>query len=45
MGNFKGSIYSSSLQMTTAVNIIIPERSNDVDPIIEGKPRVLFLLH
>lgn len=45
MGNFKGNFYSASLKMTTQINVIFPERSNDVDPIIEGQPRVLVLLH
>jgi len=45
MGIFKGNFYSSSLKMATTINIIFPDRSNDVDPIIEGEPRVLYLLH
>lgn len=45
MGVFKGNYYAKSLGMTTSLNIIIPEPSCDVDPIIEGKPAVLFLLH
>ncbi|MBR3005822.1 MAG: hypothetical protein IKH68_04115 [Erysipelotrichaceae bacterium] len=46
MGVFKGNYYDKSLGMTTSLNIIIiPEPSCDVDPIIEGKPAVLFLLH
>ncbi len=45
MGVFKGNYYAKSLGMTTNLNIIIPEPSCDVDPIIEGKPAVLFLLH
>ncbi|MBR3250129.1 MAG: prolyl oligopeptidase family serine peptidase [Erysipelotrichaceae bacterium] len=45
MGLFKGTIYSSSLKMNTGVNIIFPERSNDVDPLFEDRPKVLYLLH
>ena len=45
MGNFKGNFYSSALKMTTQINVIFPERSNDVDPVVEGEPRVLLLLH
>jgi S-formylglutathione hydrolase FrmB len=45
MGNFKGNFYSTALKMTTQINVIFPERSNDVDPVIEGEPRVLLLLH
>lgn len=45
MGIFKGNFYSSSLKMTTSVNVIFPEHSNDVDPVIEGEPKVLYLLH
>ena len=45
MAIFSGSIHSSSLKMTTKLNIIFPDRSNDVDPVIEGKAKVLYLLH
>lgn len=45
MGIFKGDFYSNSLKMTTSINVIFPERSNDVDPITEGEPKVLYLLH
>ena len=31
--------------MNTGVNIIFPERSNDVDPLFEDRPKVLYLLH
>lgn len=45
MGLFHGSFYSHSLQMTTQLNVIFPEESNDVTPLIQGSPRVLYLLH
>ncbi len=45
MGDFRGNFYSSSLKMTTQIDVIFPDRSNDVDPIVEGVPRTLFLLH
>ena len=45
MGNFKGNFYSKTLKMTTQINVIFPERSNDVDPVVEAEPRVLLLLH
>ena len=45
MGCFKGDFYSSALKMNTGINVIFPERSNDVDPLFEGEPRVLYLLH
>lgn len=45
MGIFKGNFYSSSLKMTTTINVIFPDRSNDVDPVVEGEPKVLYLLH
>ena len=45
MGLFKGTFYSSSLKMNTGINIIFPERSNDVDPLFTDEPKVLYLLH
>lgn len=45
MGLFKGEFYSTSLKMTTGINVIFPDHSNDVDPIVEGEPKVLYLLH
>ncbi len=45
MGLFRGSFYARSLQMTTQLNVIFPEESNDVTPIMKGTPRVLYLLH
>ena len=45
MGLFKGTLYSSSLKMNTGINIIFPERSNDVDPLFMDEPKVLYLLH
>ena len=31
--------------LTTGVQVIFPENSNDVTPVISGTPRVLYLLH
>ena len=31
--------------MNTGINIIFPEQSNDVDPLFEDEPKVLYLLH
>ena len=31
--------------MNTGINIIFPERSNDVDPLFTDEPKVLYLLH
>lgn len=45
MGLFTGDFYSESLQMTTRINVIFPDISNDVTPVEEGEPRVLYLLH
>lgn len=45
MGLFRGDFYSDSLKMTTGVQVIFPENSNDVTPVISGTPRVLYLLH
>lgn len=45
MGIFLGDIYSESLRMTTQLKVIFPDLSNDVTPIIEGEPCVLYLLH
>jgi len=45
MGIFKGNFYSQSLNITTTLNIIFPDESNDVTPVIKDKVRVLYLLH
>lgn len=45
MGVFSGDFYSKNIDMTTHINIIFPDVSNDVTPIIYGKPKVLYLLH
>jgi len=31
--------------MNTGINVILPERSNDVDPLFTDEPKVLYLLH
>ena len=45
MGIFSGNFYSESLAMTTRIQVIFPDLSNDVTPVITGTPRVLYLLH
>lgn len=45
MSSFAGSFYSESLKMTTNLRVIFPDISNDVTPVIDGTPRVLYLLH
>lgn len=45
MGLFSGNLYSQSLRQTTHVNIIVPDESEDFWPIVQGTPRVLYLLH
>ncbi|MCR4632696.1 MAG: esterase family protein [Erysipelotrichaceae bacterium] len=45
MGHFKGNIYSSCLKRNVTLNILFPDRSNDVDPLYEDEPKVLYLLH
>ena len=45
MGMFSGTFYSESLQMATRLQVIFPDLSNDVTPVISGTPRVLYLLH
>lgn len=45
MGLSKCDFYSTELRMTTQVNVIFPEESNDVTPLFEGTPKVLYLLH
>lgn len=45
MGLFIGDFYSHSLKMTTQMRVIFPDVSNDVTPVVEGEPRVLYLLH
>lgn len=45
MGLFKGEFFSNSLHMTTSVNVIFPEESNDVTPVISDSLRVVYLLH
>lgn len=45
MGLFGGDFYSESLRMTTHLHVIFPELSNDVTPVIQGEPRVMYLLH
>lgn len=45
MGLFTGSIYSEQLKMTTQLQVIFPDVSNDVTPLYEGEPKILYLLH
>ena len=45
MGLFTGNFYSKNLRMTTQINVIFPDVSNDVIPLYEGTPKVLYLLH
>ncbi len=45
MGTFTGDFYSESLRMTTQLNVIFPDVSNDVTPVVNGEPSVLYLLH
>lgn len=45
MACFRGDIYSQSLNVTTQITVILPEISNDVTPMIEGEPKVMYLLH
>lgn len=45
MGLFSGNLYSTCLRQTTHVNVIVPDESEDFWPIVEGEPRVLYLLH
>ena len=45
MGLFSGDLWSQSLRQTTHVNVIVPDESEDFWPVVEGEPRVLYLLH
>jgi len=45
MGLFSGSFYSEKLKTTTRIQVIFPDESNDVTPVMNGTPRVLYLLH
>lgn len=45
MGCFTGDFYAESLRMTTQVKVIFPDHSTDVDPLENGEPRLLYLLH
>ncbi len=45
MGNFKGTFWSSSLKRNVCISVIFPDHSNDVDPLFEDDPKVLYLLH
>lgn len=45
MGIFSGTFYSESLMQTTRIQVIFPDLSNDVTPVVTGTPRVLYLLH
>lgn len=45
MGCFSGNFYSEELKTTTRINLILPDASNDVTPLLGGTPKLLFLLH
>ena len=45
MGLFSGNFYAPSLRMATRVNVIVPDPSNDVDPLQTDDLSVLYLLH
>jgi len=45
MGSFSGNFYSEELKTTTRINLILPDASNDVTPLLGGTPKLLFLLH
>ena len=45
MGLFQGNFYAESLNMTTRIQVIFPDLSNDVTPLSVGTPKVLYLLH
>ncbi|MBR3151796.1 MAG: hypothetical protein IKF46_07440 [Erysipelotrichaceae bacterium] len=45
MAVFRGTVYSASLRRNTNLNVIFPDHSNDVDPLFEDEPKVLYLLH
>ncbi|MDP4109556.1 MAG: alpha/beta hydrolase family protein [Bacillota bacterium] len=45
MARFRGDIYSESIGAATQLNIILPEASEDVTPIISGEPGIMYLLH
>lgn len=45
MAVLSGDFYSEILDMTTHINVIFPDISNDVTPVIYGEPKVLYLLH
>ena len=45
MGMFSGNFYVPSLRMATRLNVILPDPSNDVDPLQTDELSVLYLLH
>ena len=45
MGMLTGDFYSEQLKMTTQIRVLIPDVSNDVTPLFDGEPKVLYLLH
>ena len=45
MGVFSGNFYSENLRQTIRIQVIFPDVSNDVTPVITGTPSVLYLLH
>ena len=42
---FSGDIYSKSMRMTTHLNVILPDRSGDADPLGDNELHTLYLLH
>lgn len=45
MGCLSGNFYSRSLLITTEVNVIVPDKSEDFWTEIDDEVRVLYLLH
>ena len=45
MGMLTGDFYSEQLRMTTQIRVIVPYTSNDVTPLFDGEPKILYLLH
>ena len=45
MARLKGTFYSACLKRNVSISFLFPDRSNDVDPLYEDEPKVLYLLH